>query len=398
LASISEQPDGRRTIQFVGADGKRRSLRLGKVPRRSAEGIKRYVEMLNAAKISKQPIDGETAAWVAGISDWLANKLARVGLIAPRARRLLGDFVDDYIASRLDLKERTRTSLRVCSNRLVAYLKRDRPIESITPADIDKFLIHLKVIGRSPLTVGKTINVARQLFRAAIRARLIADNPCDGVKAPSQANPKRMYFVEREDIARVMDVADREWRLIIALARYGGLRTPSELAPLQLTDIDFERGRLRVTSPKTERHDKGERWIPLFPELLPHVEAAYETAAEGETYLVRHPSIRHPRADATLRGPMLTLLRRAGVKPWPRLFQNLRARRETELAREFPIHVAVAWIGNSTRVAQKHYLTVTDADFDRARGAQSGAKSGAVSGGRQKTADDETRENTGEFH
>jgi hypothetical protein len=39
-------------------------------------------------------------------------------------------------------------------------------------------------------------------------------------------------------------------------------------------------------------------------------------------------------------------------------------------------HVVTAWIGNSAPVAAKHYLGVTDADFDRASrgGAESGAR------------------------
>ena len=31
-----------------------------------------------------------------------------------------------------------------------------------------------------------------------------------------------------------------------------------------------------------------------------------------------------------------------------------------------PLHVVCTWIGNSTLIAQKHYLQVTDADFKRA--------------------------------
>ena len=37
---ISKDPNGRRTIQFVGSDGKRRSIRLGKVSQRQAEAVK----------------------------------------------------------------------------------------------------------------------------------------------------------------------------------------------------------------------------------------------------------------------------------------------------------------------------------------------------------------------
>jgi hypothetical protein len=47
----------------------------------------------------------------------------------------------------------------------------------------------------------------------------------------------------------------------------------------------------------------------------------------------------------------------------------MRSTRENELVRDFPLHVACAWIGNSQPVAAKHYLQVTDADFAKATGA-----------------------------
>ena len=68
-------------------------------------------------------------------------------------------------------------------------------------------------------------------------------------------------------------------------------------------------------------------------------------------------------------------MKRAGLKPWPRLFHAMRASRETELAKDYPIHVVTAWLGNTPRIAMKHYLQVTDAYFERA--SQGGAESGA---------------------
>jgi len=60
------------------------------------------------------------------------------------------------------------------------------------------------------------------------------------------------------------------------------------------------------------------------------------------------------------------IIQRAGLQPWPKLFQNLRSTRETELAEQFPIHVVCKWIGNSQPVAVEHYLQLTDEHFERA--------------------------------
>jgi integrase len=307
----------------------------------------------------------------------LADKLAAVGLIAARSSRLLGEFIAEYIGGRSDVEASTRTSLRVAAARLISFFGENRALDNITPADIDKWVIHLQTSEYAQATIGRTIRRARQFFTAAVRGKLIHENPVEGIKASGQANPDRLRFIDLDIIGKVMDVADREWRLIVALARFGGIRIPSELEPLRLTDIDFERGRLRVTSPKTKRHvGKGERWIPLFPELRPHVEEAFDTAPEGEVDLGRHPCLRQRKADVNLRKGLMSLLRRAGVAPGPRLFHTLRASRETELAATFPSHVVCAWIGNSERIAAAHYLQVTDADFDKAK--KGAAKSGAV--------------------
>ena len=73
-----------------------------------------------------------------------------------------------------------------------------------------------------------------------------------------------------------------------------------------------------------------------------------------------HIITRYHDRNANLRTQLLRIIKGAGVKPWPKLFHNLRARRQTELTARFPLHVVCEWIGNSAPIADKHYLQVTD--------------------------------------
>ena len=75
---------------------------------------------------------------------------------------------------------------------------------------------------------------------------------------------------------------------------------------------------------------------------------------------------RYRKTNANLRTQLLRIMKRAGVERWERLFQNLRSSRETELVKEHPEYVVVAWMGNSTTIARKHYFQVTEADFEQA--------------------------------
>lgn len=104
--------------------------------------------------------------------------------------------------------------------------------------------------------------------------------------------------------------------------------------------------------------------IPLFPELRPYLLEVFEQAKEDEEYVIT----RYRKANCNLRTQLVRIIKKAGLKPWPKLFHNLRASRQTELAETYPIHVVCDWIGNSRAVAQEHYLQVTDDHFERAIG------------------------------
>jgi len=84
MATIGNDPGGRRRILFVGPAGKRHTIRLGKVSERIAQTILLKVESLLAAKVAHQPVDRETAAWLAEIDDRLHDRLARAELASRR--------------------------------------------------------------------------------------------------------------------------------------------------------------------------------------------------------------------------------------------------------------------------------------------------------------------------
>ncbi len=134
--------------------------------------------------------------------------------------------------------------------------------------------------------------------------------------------------------------------------------------------------------------------VPLFPELRPYLEAAWDEAPPRTTFVIT----RYRDRSANLRTQLLRIIERAGLKPWPRLFHNMRASRQTELTARFPLHVVCEWIGNSAPIADKHYLQVTDAHYADAASAfttdQGGAKSGALAA--QNQAQQQTAETRGD--
>ena len=89
---------------------------------------------------------------------------------------------------------------------------------------------------------------------------------------------------------------------------------------------------------------------------------AFERAEPGAEYCC--PQFEN--AGQMYRNHILKIIQHAGLTPWPKLFQNCRSSRETELAESYPIQVVCSWIGNSPKVAAKHYLQITEDHFEKA--------------------------------
>ncbi|MBA3272726.1 MAG: integrase, partial [Chthoniobacterales bacterium] len=134
------------------------------------------------------------------------------------------------------------------------------------------------------------------------------------------------------------------------------------------------------------------RYVPIFPELREHLLKVYEEAPEGSEYVIT----RYRCRNCNLRTQLLRIIKRAGVKPWPRMFHNLRSTRQTELTAEWPMQDVCAWLGNTQDVAMNHYLQITDDNFTRAAKAAHNAAQSVAASDRQheteKSANDENAE------
>jgi len=392
MASLVTYRNGLRRIEFaLTPNEKRRVIRLGRVTAKAAQSFKARIEAVIADKLQNRPHDAETAKWLGGLDETMLAKLRAVGLAdgVGLAQATLGAFLERYFET-LSVKPGTRTAYGHVRRNLEVYFGKGRALRDITPADADAWrawLVNDEEL--SPATVARRVIAARQIWRKAVRWMLAAENPFDGVRGGLQANESRKRFVPCEDIdAVIAEAPDAEWRAIIALARYGGLRTPSETFALRWGDIDWDRGTISVTCPKLAHNENfASRVIPLFPELREPLLALFDEAEPGTEYVIA----RHRPGCANLRTHFKRIIKWAGLKPWPRLFHNLRASRETELMREYDLATVCRWIGNSPAVAARHYATSIDLDADFRRAAGLGPIEAQQKAQQSASADDEQR-------
>ncbi len=374
MASISSRPDGSKRLSFVLSDKKRRTVYLGKVSIRDAQALQRHVETILTAQATANSLPAETQLWLARLPAATLAKFQSAELIrcdkAKPAETELGSFLDSYLAGRTDLKPATRVVRFQIIRDLKEFFGETRDARTVTPGECDDFKVWLVGRGLASSTICKRLQNARWFFHAMRRRKLIGENPFDGVSMVASGVRDRQRFVTRAETAAILaHCPDHHWRTIIALCRFGGLRNPSETLSLRWQDVDWSESRIVVTSPKTEHHaDGASRTIPLFPELRPFLEESFDRAAEGEEFVVDQRFLRaairaNGWANSNLRTTLLKIIRRAGLKSWPRPFHNMRASRETELVERYPVQVVTAWLGNSPKVAMKHYLMTTDSHF-----------------------------------
>lgn len=369
MASLTSRPDGSYWVQLT-FHGRRHTIRLGPVSRRVAETVRLHIADLAGCKIAGVRLDGELLAWLSAIEAPLHARLVRAGLAEPRPIQTLGELIAGVI-DESTVKPATIKVWRLVERDLVAFWGADHPLRQITAEQAADFRRQLEA-RLSPVTCGKRLKQARSFFKRAVDRGWIDRNPFGSLTGFADANRARNVFVPAEWIEQVMQhVPSLQWRLALSLARYAALRCPSELNELRWSDVSWSQRTIAVRSPKTS----DERIIPIFAELAGVLDEAWHAAPPPADRVFPEPL-----ASNELHKGLKRYLKMAGITPWPRLFQNLRTSRETELADEYPIHVVTSWLGHSPRVAAKHYLSVRREHIERAAGAQKGPDQVAPAG------------------
>lgn len=382
MASVSKDAKGYRVLFFT-PDGKRKAIRLTGYTKAKAVQVGRHIDELVTARTSAQPVDRQTALWLSDIGEKLHAKLLNAGLVEERDstaehEQLFLEFVDDFIKEGKTAQGNKAANQTVAKWKTVrSHLKphfKERTLKSLTPVDARKFREALQTHrfartednpdGR-PLTenaIRKIIGNTKVMLNSAKRLGLIDRNPFEFEVSSVRPNRSRDFYVTPKMAEQILEACpDAQWRLMFALWRLAGLRK-MEIFALRWEHVLWDRGRILVTSSKTAHHEgKGCRFVP-FGAILPYLEAVFDEAASADRPVIT----RFSRSNSNLDKPMKRIVERAGLKPWPKLFQNLRASCETEwLDSGLPAHVVANWMGHSVKVQNDNYAQVDDHHFER---------------------------------
>jgi integrase len=378
-------------VQFVPANppdrDTRSSLWLGtNRTKEESANVGKHIDAMVEAIERKEPYPKLTREWLRSIDADLHEKLAGLGFCESKNQakelRTLEMLIERFKKTILRKKPGTIYKLNQIGDDLLRYpgFSGSKKVSDITEGEAEEWAEWLAANGNTKEaangkladnTVRRRCGAAKQVFAFAIKLKWIQENPFSGLVCTVRRNSKRMQMIPADAIEAILKKSEcPSLSAIVALARYGGLRIPSELVGLTWRDIDFDAsaGSVFVRSPKTEHHEgKESRVCPLFPELRPHLEklhadAITRNAADSDEFLF--PGI---STKKSFHARFCRLIKRAGYSVWPKLFQNLRASRQSELlAHGHPVKDVCEWIGNTEAVAMEHYAMTSADAFRRA--------------------------------
>ena len=337
-------------------NGRRHQMKLTSFTVKDRAIIKNRVRELVSARHSSAPLEPKLIDWLNNLPDSLHGRLVGIGLADTRCEFGVSGFFESYIAERLPKMSKSwKLNQQATLRKLKEYFDGVLLLD-LTPSMAQAFRDDLAE-KQAQATVSGHIKRIKTALGFAVKRGLVHSSAFNEVVAGNQSNEGRKHFVSCEVIEKVIDACpNAEWRLLVALARFGGLRNPSETMALEWKDVDFVNETINVPGSKGKNGEIRWRTIPIYPELLEPLREAF-----NPTHI---KCVEIAGTCAWRRKKFKQIIKLAGVDAWPRIWHNLRATRDTELSAELPAHEVARLMGNSVKVSEEHYKMINPANFD----------------------------------
>ena len=124
------------------------------------------------------------------------------------------------------------------------------PLVAITQYEVRVWVTHATRQGLAASTVRRAYQLLGKVMAAAVDAGMIAQNPCRRVPLP-RIERREMRFLTPAEVARLADSIRPEYRALVLLGAYGGLRI-GEMAGLRRGRVDLDQGMVDVVEIVTE--------------------------------------------------------------------------------------------------------------------------------------------------
>ena len=196
--------------------------------------------------------------------------LAReLGMDAPLVPTVRSWFVDWLKEREHHIAEATRYNYDKGIRSLLDHLggDADRPLPSLTAAKLQAWMNSVATRGLSTGTARTYTEPIKAALLKAWRRGVLQSDPSADLEIPKVRSAEKDAFTQPE-IDSLLAAADEEWRLVVLLGAYAGLRL-GDATSLTWREVDLACGLLKILQGKTRR----EVVIPIHPRLRAELEA-----------------------------------------------------------------------------------------------------------------------------
>jgi len=159
-------------------------------------------------------------------------------------KTLLRDWAKQFLATKADLKPKTRYMYDGVFRSRIEPVFGDRTVESIRSIDVRAWMSDLAAEGLSPARRRHCLGLLDQIMRAAVADRLIATNPCAAITRPA-VQPRAQDYLTMEEVDRLAAEVAAPYDLLVYVLACGGLRWGEAIA-LRRGSCDLLRSQLLV--------------------------------------------------------------------------------------------------------------------------------------------------------
>lgn len=212
-------------------------------------------------------------------------------------------WLNAWLAGRTDASKATIIAYRSVIDLFLKYLgtRADKPLTTLHSKHIEDFKAQLfKRV--APSTVNKSIKVLKASFNNAVAKRQLEFSPAEHIESIEVDECNRRPF-SGDELKKVLKAANTEWRTMILVAFYTGLRL-RDCANLTWQNIELHTGIINVMTEKTKRRQV----LPIAEPLSRHLQTL--AGDNPSAYLC---SSLHGKKSAWLSGQFYAVMVDAGL-------------------------------------------------------------------------------------
>lgn len=239
----------------------------GRATQRSTRSTNRH----EAERIAWEYADAAKQARAGRLTEHIARQvISDIYEIANRQRlpdTTIGAFFESWLKRKaVETGPKSHRRYEVVVEQFLDFmgLRRKQDLIHLTSADILAFREKLS-LRVSPATVNVSLKVLKAALNQARKDGLVLKNEAENVVLLKREKFQRRPFT-LDEIKKVLAVADQQWRGIILVGLYTGLRL-GDAASLRWSNIDLQNNEINVLTSKTGRR----QCLPIAKPLFDHL-------------------------------------------------------------------------------------------------------------------------------